>query len=257
MAEEDKKEDQQDKEDADNPKKTTPPSDSQDDKGKSSEDIPEKFKGKSAADIAKSYIELEKKLGENEGTKKQLEQFYSLAAIINKNPKIKQAIMDAADGKSQDDSKDKKDDDKPKKSDDTREYAKDEIISSFRKDLGINALEEKDRTDLLGKVMGELRDLVPDSSKYSDTEVLDAIPLNSLKKYLNKAYRLATVDDEKEQGRLKGLLEAKKHAEGAFGSFSSSGTKHQEGLSPEEKEVAKKMGVSEKDYLKNKQELSN
>jgi transcriptional regulator of met regulon len=210
----------------DNPQKPTPPSDSQDDKGKNTpgEDVPEKFKGKSAAEIAKSYVELEKKLGDNEGTKKQLEQFYALADVINKNPKIKEALLEAVEGKPSDDKDKDKKNDKP---DETKEVVKEGIISTFRKDLGINALDEEDRKGLLGKVMGELRDLVSESDKLSDAQVIDKIPLSSLNKYLHKAYRLATLDDEKEQSRAKGVLEAKKNAEGAFGSFSSSGIKIQ------------------------------
>ncbi len=82
---------------------------------------------------------------------------------------------------------------------------------------------------------------------------MDTIPLDKLPKYLDKAYRLATIGDEKERGRLQALAEARQNSEGAFGSMTSSTpTGNQTKLSEDEKKVAARMGIAEDKYLKSK-----
>lgn len=247
-----------DQEPTDNPQKPQAPADPQAGQAKpEGEELPEKFRGKSAADIAKSYSELEKKLGEYKdygSTKeklasheKQLQQFYTLANVINGNPELKAAVVKAAGGEAENP-------DKPK-IDNTTIAVRNETISTFQKDLGIQALPEGERTPLLDNVMRELKDMFDHEGTMSNQQVLDAIPLPKLKVYLHKAYRLATADNDKEQSRLKGILEARKNSEAVFGSISSSGVKQSKGLTPKEQEIARRMGISEEKYLKNKEAL--
>ena len=92
MADEDKKEEDPKK---DNPPKEEAPSKPQDGQAKE-EDVPEKFRGKSAADIAKSYIELEKKLGENSNDVAKVRKELELVGqVIEGNPELKTKFLAA------------------------------------------------------------------------------------------------------------------------------------------------------------------
>lgn len=244
------------KDGADNPPK--PPSNSDDGQGKQAEDLPEKFKGKSATEIAKSYIELEKKIGENENVKKDLAQWQALGKVIKGNPKLKEAIeeeiLKISGAPSQ--NKDTKDEPKVQQDPETRQTLENQIVADFEKEIGLKSLASEKRDTLYKKVGTELMDMLDPGGTKSYREVITSVPLTRLRSYLDKAYKLATADDAEERGRVKALSEARQNNEAMFSSMPSAGGKTGEGLSPEEKAAAKKMGISEEKYLKNKKELA-
>lgn len=219
------------------------------------DDLPEKFKGKTAVDIAKSYQELEKKLGEHDLTKKQLSQWQTLGKVIKSNPELEKQILaeiDKIEGKSSVASPE----DRSKAPDDTRPALQNTIIGTFEKNFGIDRLPSEKKKDLFEKIATELGDIYDPDGRLSTAQVLNLIPLDRLPKVLEKVYKLATAGDEAEQNRLRGLLEARQNAEAMIGSIPSSGVKGgQPQLTPQQREVARKQGISEQDYIKQLREI--
>lgn len=238
--------------------KDSAPSDQQDgqaseEQAESSFEIPEKFKGKSAEDIAKSYIALEKKLGErprvDEKTQKEIAKWRQLGAIIENNPVLYKTIEDEVKrirGESAEDTQESK-------PDDVRLATQSRIMSDFERDFGINQLPQDKRKDLSEKILLEVAEMYDPSGEKSIKEVINSIPLHKLNRSLEKAYRYVTADDREEQGRLEGLVEARQNSEATFGSIPSSSINSQAvKLTEDEKKVARRMGISEADYLKEK-----
>lgn len=240
------------------PPNTTPPSPSEDGQRKETiqDDLPEKFKGKSASEIAKSYIELEKKFadhGKEVGqTRQELENWKALGRVIEDNPELAKQIDEEIDRIAGKKSESNKTDQTPK-SDDTRTATENIIIGNFEKQYGLDRLDGEKKMKINQAIGEELADMIDPGGKMSVKQVLDSIPLDRLDKYLHKAYRLATINDRDEQARVEALVEARNNSEASFGSIPSSGLKSNETkLSPDEIKVARKMGISEEDYLKNK-----
>ncbi len=212
--------------------------------------LPEKFKDKSATEIAKSYLELEKKLGDSSSsvaeTRKKLEQWETLGKVIKGNPDLEKQVLaeiDKISGTSKEDAT-------KKQPDDTRKATETIIVNNFERNFGIDRLPSEKRTDMFKKISNELVEIVDPGGNRTVREVLDEIPLERLPIYLEKAYKLATVDDAAEQNRLKGFLEARNNSEGMFGSIPSGSTKRGIELTPQQKETAKKMKISEEEYRK-------
>lgn len=211
------------------------------------DDLPEKFKGKSASDIAKSYLELEKKLGSHSQTQTELDQWRALGNVIKQDPELIKALEKKVAGdKSQE---------RPK--DDTRDALSNKIVSDFEKEYSIDRLDPEKRQAMHKKIGEELADMLDPGGNKSTREILDSINLSKLPQYLGKAYRLATVDDESERARVKGILESQRNSEATFGSIPSTGGKsNNDSLTTDERETAKKLGISEEKYLKQKQEIN-
>jgi hypothetical protein len=227
---------------------TTPPA----------EDLPEKFKGKSAADIAKSYAELEKEFGKNSEEVKtvrtQIAQFTALAEVIKSNPglakQVEMEIEKLAKGNQPD---------KTEKVDDTRTATTGIIIDKFEKESGLALLQKDDKIkiqDRVGEMIWTMRD--PTHRNMTRAQAFNSIPLDQLPAFLNQSYKMVvSSSEEKEKAKLEALVETRQNNEAAMGSMSFSGVNAKENeLTPEEKEVARKMHISEEKYLKNKIAIS-
>lgn len=242
------------------------PDPSQGDDGKSSkpetpsqDDLPEKFKGKSASDIAKSYIELEKKLGkrseDDTKVRSQLQQWEKLGQVLESDPELYkqvEAAITRLSGKKSETTIVEKDPEVK----DIRITQENTIIGDFEKDFGISSLKSDKRKELHEKIAGELADMLDPGGKKSTREVIDTIPLPRLRNYLEKAYKLATSGDREERARLEALVQQRQNREASFGTFPSSSVGSQGQLSEDERKVAKKMGISEEAYLKQKKALA-
>lgn len=214
------------------------------------EDLPEKFKGKSASDIAKSYLELEKKLGSYSQTEKELQDWRQLGKVIKQDPELVKALEAKVAGE-------QKSEANGKANDDTRNALSNKIVGDFEKDYGIDRLSEDKRREMHKKIGEELADMLDPGGNKTTREILDSINLSRLPQYLGKAYRLATIDDEAEQNRAKGIIQARQNSEGTFSSMRSSGGQSQKTtLSPEEEATAKKLGISPEKYLEQKKKLN-
>ena len=224
--------------------------------GASQDDLPEKFKGKSASEIAKSYLELEKQFGEHsqevKQTRDEIAQWQALGNVIKGNPKLREEIqveIDRISGKKPDNA-DKSKPTEPTR-DDTRIALENEIINNFEEKFGLHRLDNE-KKKVIDKAIGtELAEMFDPGGTKPPSEVLRVIPLDKLSRVLEKAYRLATLDDEKEQVRSQAYLDAKLNNEAKIGSMPSSGAQSETIiLTPEQREAAKRMNVSEENYKK-------
>lgn len=243
-------------------KDTTPPSGSDDGQGDSKDtkapsDIPEKFQGKEAADIVKMYGDLERKLGEQSTTiaeAKQIKQNMEVIAkavatdpdLANRLEKAAQKVMYGKDDDKNDDGKNKDDGEVRSKPDprvdEMRRVTESKIIDEFANGHGIDTKSDKGK-EMMKEIGKTLADLVDPSGTKTVQQVLDSIGLEHLPKALENAFWVANKD---------AVVEGKSEVDFAsIGRMSSSNSKSEprEGLTESEKAVAKKLGVSEKDYL--------
>ena len=215
------------------------------------ENLPEKFKGKSAEDIAKSYIELEKKLGENSQTvnqhRQQLAQWEALGKVIQSNPALYKAIETEIEQIANKD-RQQSTNGQAQVRDDTRPATQAILVNSFEQKYGIDQLPTEKRAQIQKSIGEEIETLAGRS-------FLD-IPLDRLPTYLEKAYKLVTADDNEERARIEGMIKAKQNNEAAFGNIQSSGVKNNEKtLTPEQQKVARRLHLTEEQYLKQVEEI--
>lgn len=221
--------------------------------------IPENLAGKSVEDIVKMYGELERKLGEQSATvaeaKKLKKNQQLLADAIMSDPKLAQQVEGALRKKmgiESDDSGGDEDDKKTdKSSEDLRRYSENKIISEFSDEFGLTELKSEEREKALKEVGQQLADLVDPTGKKSMSEVLSSVSLEKLPDLLRKSYFLTNMENimSGDKSSLSNLS-----ALGRISSAGGSSDQESGGLTPEEKEVAKKLGVSEEKYLKRKKE---
>lgn len=224
------------------------------------DDLPEKFKGKSAAEIAKSYLELEKTHGKSAEelgkSREEIAQWKALGQVIGGKPELKKAIQDEIDRISGKAPAKPGEPEAPKR-DDVRISQQDMIINKFEDDRGLRLipLEKKQELD---KAMGrELVDMLDPTDTKSPSEIIESIPVDRLPKYLEKAYLLAIAGDKEERTRSQEFVEAKRNAAATIGSMPSSGVNSSDfSLTPGEKEAARRMNISEEDYIKQKKEIA-
>lgn len=225
------------------------------------DNLPEKFKGKTASEIAKSYLDLEKKLGEQSQsvskTRDQLAQWEKLGEVLESDPELYkqiEAAIDKLSGKKSDTTKN----DQAPEIQDLKVTQENLIINKFEEDFGIQNLSPEKRQELHKKIGANLADMLDPGGKKSVRQVLDSIPTARLRNYLEKAYRLATDDDREERARLSALIENRQNREASFGNIPSSSVSTKQGqLTEEERKVAQKMGITEEAYLKQKKALNN
>lgn len=224
------------------------------------EDLPDKFKGKSASDIAKSYLELERKLGENSQevnlTRQYLANWEALGKVIQQNPVLLQAIEQEIAKVSQTKQEAPNPEAQAPKRDDTRLAVESSLINDFERRFGIDQLPSEDRGKLQQRIGLELVEMLDPKGDKTTRQVLDDISLERLPRYLEKAYKLATDGDRKERERAQAILEARRNNEASLGSIPSSGVNSQtKELTPEQKKVARRLNISEEKYLKQVEEI--
>lgn len=211
------------------------------------DDLPEKFKGKTASEIAKSYLDLERELGRKSVSQKRLDELEQLRSFIASDKELVEMVQKKLGQPAQE----------APKNDDTRAAMTNTIVSDFEREFGIDKLKAEDRQSMHEKIGQELADILDPSGTKTVAEIVASIDLTRLPKYLSKAYRLATVGDEAEAARLKGIMEARQNSEATFSSMPSSGARGSDTtLSEDERATAKKLGISEEAYLKQKKALN-
>lgn len=220
------------------------------------DNLPEKFKGKSAVDIAKAYKELEQLHGKNSKevneVRGQLEKWQKLGKILEADPELYKQVEGAIDKFSGKKTDTTENDQVSEDLKDTKLATENRIINDFERGYNIHQLAPEKRTELQTKIGQELAEMLDPGGKRTVKEVLDSIPLTRLPNYLEKAYKLATLNDREERARVEGLAEARQNNEASFGNIPSSSLKQNAQLTEDEKKVAKKMNISEENYLKNK-----
>ncbi len=211
-------------------------------------ELPAEFKDKSPKEIVEAIKEMSGKVADVEEMKKVIGQWEKLGTIIQSNPALYKAIEEEV-----------KRSVAPKeeiKQDDARVATQGMIINDFEKGYAIDKLEPTKKQELHVKIGNELAEMFDPGGTKSPQQVIQEIPLDKLPRYLEKAYKLATVDDTAERARLQGIIEARQNNEASFGSIpSSNGKSDSISLTPEQRQAAQKMGVSEEQYAKNFKDL--
>lgn len=211
--------------------------------------VPDKFKDKTTEEIIRSYLEAEKEIGRlrnDSGKTKELEQeverWRQLGQVIEADPTRLEVVKSWVQPSTE----------KTPERDSTRVALENTIVNDFERTRGLDSLEPEKRKDIYSKIGTELAEMLDPSGKKTYEQVMEEIPLDRLPKYLDKAYRLATRDDAEERARIEALIQARQNNEASFGNVhASSGKSDGVQLTPEQKEAARKMRVSEADYAKN------
>lgn len=247
------------------PDPITPPADNPEAKDKSQDNLPEKFKGKSADEIAKSYLELEKKLSEVGQTaaesKKHLDDLRALESFIDNDPESLQFLKTRIEHGKNSGTKTVQDKDDPRfdrlEQDvtDARLASQGQIFEKFENRYGLN--EEGVDSKIKTQIGDMIKQMVSPKSSKTPVEIIASLPLDTLPMYLENAYKLVSAEDQKEQVRRKTLAQARQNADATFSTGSSTSLRsNSTTLTAEEKKVARGLGISEEKYLKQKKEIN-
>lgn len=246
---------------ADNPEKPNNP--------EQNANVPEKFKGKSAEEIAQSYIELEKKMTalaeEGNLTKAQMKDLKAMQEFIDNDPESLQFLTQRIQARKNGKQVPNQNQDQPNPQldklnqdvSDTRLATQGAIFEKFEGKYGFDRMNDEGKNALRQKIGNEIKAMLDPTGPKTASQIIATIPLNALPMYLEKAYQLATVDDDKERERRKALVQARQNNDAAFSSIPSSSLRTEDiKLSPEEKIVAKGLGISEDKYLAQKKQMA-
>jgi len=245
-----------------------------------SSQVPEQYKGKSAEELAKMHMELEKKLGEqsnevSEARKKvddamklqtdavQARQtLQELTELIYKDPeRIKTVEGWYTSGKSlsqdQGGTKSPSDNSSPSSQispqvEDTRRALQDQIFDEFYAKRGIDKLPSKEKQEALQKISSEFAELFDPTGKMTISQIVMQRPLASLRRDLDKAFRLSGVG-ESPQGD--GAQDQNDSA--AIGSLAGKTIRESElKLTAQEEKMANNLGISPEKYLERKKQIA-
>lgn len=237
--------------------------------------LPEKFKGKSPDDIAKAYIELEGKLGEQSKTveeaKKAQEQVDTLLRAIWSDPdlyrKVEDGVRKFVSGGSLPESRtpdvNGKSDEGAKKSEsdpqvsELRVAQENQILDKFFTEYGYKNLSEKERKESYNRLALSLANLRDPGGKKPIKQVLSEIPLSQLPNFLDNAHFIANKGQIVDQAKRSALASKEENDAATIGSFAASSGQKGDGvtLSNRERETARKMGISEEAYAKRKVQI--
>lgn len=139
---------------------------------------------------------------------------------------------------------------------DNRQALLTNTFKDFEKEKSMISLPDDARKDLNQRVLGELKDMLDPMGNKTIQQVLNDVSLSKLPRFLEKAYDLATKDEQRQAAMNAGRAEALGESAGIIGSVpSSSISPDQVSLTSKEKEVAKKLGITEEKYLENKKAI--
>lgn len=231
--------------------------------------LPEKFRGKSAEEIAASYAELEKKhtqLSQDHSlTKKERDDLKALESFIDNDPdsfKYLQSRIEARkSGKTTPETPAQPQND-PRVSrleaelNDTRLSTQSGIFEKFEGKYGLRE-ETDDTKEIKTRIGNTIKQMVAPKSPKTPAEIIATLPLDVLPQYLENAYKLATADDEKERVRRKTIAQTRMNQDATFSdSPSTSLRENTTSLTAEEKKVARGLGITEEKYLSQKKSLN-
>ncbi len=257
--------------------KTTPPvpngGDGQGGKTVEPLNLPEKFKGKSPDEIAKAYIELESKMGEQSKTveeaNKLKEQTDTLLRAIWADPDLYRKVEEGVKkfvggGKLPEDpnknplDKGNEEVDKPNPQlNELRVAEESRVLNEFFSKYGYTTLDEKTRKEAYTRLSLGLADMVDPGGNRPIKEILSTIPLTKLPRYLENAHFLVNKDSILANARKPASFDQRSNDSATIGSFSASSGQPRQTveLTNHEREVAQKLGISEDKYAKKKAEI--
>lgn len=223
---------------------------------------PEKLEGKSGEELIKMYGELERKTGEmgaELGQKREFEKQMSIVLqAIYADPdltdKVKKEIAKLSGEKPKGDTTPER---KPDTNSDVRKALEGQIMNDFSAKYGLNSLEADKKSEVFRGIADQLADMIDPGGNKSVAEVLDGIDLTKLPGMLEKAYILADRDGKITEAANESMKKADINRAAKFGSISSSnGVSDSESLTPDERETARKLDISEDKYLAQKKAIN-
>jgi len=245
---------------------------------------PEKLQGKSPEEVTKMYVELEKKIGEqstkvSEAKKLRDDMDVVLKAIwadpdlyrqVETGIKKYQSGDSLPEGRGLKDkmpdkkTDDKKGDEEAKKDQEVnpevleiRKSEENRVLNDFFKKFGYSNLNQDQRKEKYAQLAMSLAELVDPSGKRPIANVLRTIPLSKLPKYLENAHFIVNKDELIQKGKRSAMISQEENNQASIGSFAASSGKKDGSvqLTNRERDVARKMGVSEEKYAKRKAEM--
>ena len=211
------------------------------------------IEGKSPDEIVKFVSQKAEELGQTKAQAEQLAEFYKSVApyveTINNDPDLFKVVEEKHQKRLNPTAPVNNGQptvDQPKR-DDTRIALEGQLIKDFETNRGIANLPEDTRKKLNVQIGQEIKEMLDPEGKKNFADVMTSIPLDKLQGYLDKGFILA---------KQKVELPPDPGQAGILGSFASSGgVADSATLSPEEIEIANKMGITPDAYLKNKKEI--
>jgi len=232
-------------------------------KADSNQSVPDNLKGKDSNDLIKMYGDLERKLGEQGaelGQKRKFEQEMGLVLqAIHADPNIKASVekelkkivgVKDPDNTASTSTTDSKPD---KTTVETRQAVESQILGKFEEKHGLDSLPADKKAEVYKKIGDELAEMLDPGGTKTYAQVLGSVNLMKLPGMLDKALFLAEKDQVIAKATEEGRAKAQVSRAGAIGTIPSFGTSSGgDSLSADERDTAKKLGISEKDYLDSK-----
>lgn len=237
--------------------------------------LPEKFKGQTAEQIAKSYIELEGKMGDQSKTVEEANKLKSdmsvLMGAIYANPdlyrQVQEGINKYVSGETIPEARkteSPKGDEEAKKVEssqisDLRTSQENQILDDFYSRFGYKNLPANERAESLRRLAVSLAELVDPSGNKPVKQILAEIPLSRLPRFLENAHFVANKENIIKQRVHSASLDKETNESATIGSFAAStGQGASEGvkLTNQERYTARKLGISEEVYAKRKSQIA-
>lgn len=132
-------------------------------------------------------------------------------------------------------------------------------LKEFYEETGVNRMEEETKKAFIAKdgpLMKELRDILDPMGNKNDAEIFQTVSVTKLRDFLDKAYFLATKNDQLKAAEERGRAGLNSESVGILGSFSASSVEPENvSLTPKEREIIQKAGWDETKYLERKKKL--
>ena len=245
--------------------------------------FPDKLKGKSAEELAKMYVEAEKKIGEQSGevseARKKVDEAVKLQSdalearrmaqelsqLIYADPervKTVEGWYASKDGKTANQNSNglapSSENSAPSTQvnpqvDDTRHALQNQIFDEFYAKHGIDKLPVKEKQEALQKISSEFAELFDPTGGKTISQIVSERPLASLRRDLDKAIRLSDLGQVE---NTQSALAQEQNNQAAIGGLSGQTIREdQVKLSQAEEQMANKLGISPEKYLERKKQI--
>jgi hypothetical protein len=245
--------------------------------------VPEKLRGKSPEELARAYVALEKKLGEQSkevsDARKRSDDALKLQSQAMEDRKLLQELTELiyadperikaveswyakktgkAANQSSNGESSKPDDSSPSSqtsSDvlDTRRALQDQIFDEFYARYGIDKLPSAEKQEALKKISLEFADLFDPTGKRTISQIVAGRPLTSLRRDLEKAYRLSNIS---QSGNVQGDMAQEQNNQAAIGGMSGKTVREDQiKLTSAEEQMASNLGIPPEKYLEKKKQI--
>lgn len=229
--------------------------------------------GESKVDLSNADA-VNQKIGELGKTVKDFEDYKKkVEPILNaiyRDPKVYQAVNESyqvlmgvkqpersTDASSENKGEDKKADPAVSVENDNRNALIKQSVESWEAKHGIDKLDGEKKGELNNKVLSEIKFILdPAGTGKSGADLLSGVPVSSVSGILDRAYFLATRDEQIASAKEDAIKERQNSELGMIGSIpSGSVSEDSVKLTEREMAIARKQGITPEKYLANKKEI--